>query len=53
LDLRIGDEVQQLLFELNQQHGIAMIVATHNREFARKIGRQVQLKAGKLDGGHA
>jgi lipoprotein-releasing system ATP-binding protein len=50
LDLRIGDEVQQLLFRLNQEHGIAMIVATHNREFAHKIGRQVQLKAGKFDG---
>jgi lipoprotein-releasing system ATP-binding protein len=51
LDLRIGEEVQQLLFQLNQDHGIAMVVATHNQEFARKIGRQVQLNAGKLDGG--
>jgi lipoprotein-releasing system ATP-binding protein len=50
LDLRIGEEVQQLLFQLNQEHGIAMVVATHNQEFARKIGRQVHLKAGKLDG---
>jgi lipoprotein-releasing system ATP-binding protein len=48
LDLRIGDEVQQLLFRLNRDQGIAMIVATHNREFARKIGRQVELKVGKL-----
>jgi lipoprotein-releasing system ATP-binding protein len=48
LDLRIGDEVQQLLFELNQEQGIALIVATHNREFAKKIGRQVELKAGRL-----
>jgi lipoprotein-releasing system ATP-binding protein len=50
LDLRIGEEVQQLLFQLNQDHGIAMVVATHNQEFARKIGRQVRLKAGKLEG---
>jgi lipoprotein-releasing system ATP-binding protein len=48
LDLRIGDEVQQLLFRLNRDQGIALIVATHNREFARKIGRQVELKVGKL-----
>jgi lipoprotein-releasing system ATP-binding protein len=48
LDLRIGEEVQELLFRLNEEQGIALIIATHNREFARKIGRQVELKAGKL-----
>jgi lipoprotein-releasing system ATP-binding protein len=52
LDLRIGDEVHELLFKLNLDHGIAMIVATHNREFANKIGRQVELKAGKLESRH-
>jgi lipoprotein-releasing system ATP-binding protein len=30
LDLRIGEEVQQLLFQLNQEKKIALIVATHN-----------------------
>ena len=49
LDLRIGEEVQDLLFELNEQQGIALIIATHNREFARKIGRQMELKAGKVE----
>jgi lipoprotein-releasing system ATP-binding protein len=53
LDVRIGDEVQQLLFKLNHDQGIAMIIATHNREFAHKIGRQVELKAGRLGGGHS
>ena len=53
LDVRIGDEVQQLLFKLNRDQGIAMIIATHNREFAHKIGRQVELKAGRLGGGHS
>jgi lipoprotein-releasing system ATP-binding protein len=48
LDLRIGEEVQDLLFTLNEEQRIAMIVATHNREFARKIGRQIELKAGKV-----
>jgi lipoprotein-releasing system ATP-binding protein len=48
LDLRIGEEVQDLLFQLNQERGIALVIATHNREFAKKIGRQVELKAGKL-----
>lgn len=49
LDLRIGEEVQELLFKLNEEHGIALMIATHNREFARKIGRQMELKAGKAE----
>jgi lipoprotein-releasing system ATP-binding protein len=48
LDLRIGEEVQDLLFQLNEEKGIALIVATHNREFAAKIGRRVGLESGRL-----
>jgi lipoprotein-releasing system ATP-binding protein len=48
LDVRIGEEVQELLFRLNQEKGIALVVATHNREFARKIGRRVELRGGQL-----
>jgi lipoprotein-releasing system ATP-binding protein len=49
LDLRIGEEVQDLLFRLNEEQDIALIIATHNREFALRIGRQIRLKAGKLE----
>ena len=48
LDLRIGQEVQDLLFRLNHEKGVALVVATHNRDFAEKIGRQMELKAGQL-----
>lgn len=48
LDLRIGEEVQELLFQLNREKNIALIVATHNREFADKIGRRVELRDGQL-----
>lgn len=48
LDVRIGEEVQDLLFRLNQEKGIALVVATHNREFAERIGRRVELKDGLL-----
>jgi len=48
LDLKIGEEVQQLLFRLNEEHNIALVVATHNRDFAKKIGRQVELREGVL-----
>jgi len=48
LDLRIGEGVQDLLFRLNEEKGIALVVATHNRDFAKKIGRQVELREGRL-----
>jgi lipoprotein-releasing system ATP-binding protein len=50
LDLRIGEEVQELLFRLNAEHRIALVVATHNRDFAQRIGRRIELKAGELIG---
>ncbi|MBM4260414.1 MAG: ABC transporter ATP-binding protein [Deltaproteobacteria bacterium] len=48
LDLRIGEEVQDLLFHLNEKNGVSLVIATHNREFAYKIGRQEQLCDGRL-----
>ena len=49
LDLRIGEEIQDLLFHLNEKDRVSLIVATHNREFAQKIGRQVELHDGRLN----
>jgi len=48
LDYRIGEEVQELLFRLNEERRVALIVATHNRDFAKKIGRQMELRDGQL-----
>ncbi|HXG53430.1 MAG TPA: ABC transporter ATP-binding protein [candidate division Zixibacteria bacterium] len=48
LDVRIGEEVQELLFRLNKERGTALVVATHNRGFAAKIGRQLELRNGQL-----
>ena len=48
LDIRIGEEVQDLLFRLNEEQGVALLIATHNREFAERIGRQVELREGRL-----
>jgi lipoprotein-releasing system ATP-binding protein len=50
LDPRIGEGVQNLLFRLNEEHGIALIVATHNRQFAESIGRRAELREGLLFG---
>ena len=48
LDPRIGEGVQDLLFRLNEEHNIALIIATHNRDFAERIGRRAELKGGEL-----
>jgi lipoprotein-releasing system ATP-binding protein len=48
LDFRIGKEVQDLLFQLNEAKGIALIVATHNQAFSEKIGKQARLRDGQL-----
>jgi lipoprotein-releasing system ATP-binding protein len=48
LDARTGEEVQDLLFRLNEEVGIALVVATHNRGFAEKIGRQMELRERRL-----
>jgi len=48
LDPRIGEGVQNLLFRLNEEHKIALIVATHNRQFAESIGRRAELREGLL-----
>ncbi len=48
LDAGTGEEIQDLLFNLNQESGIAMVVATHNRGFAEKIGRLMELRDGRL-----
>jgi len=48
LDPHTGKEVQNLLFRLNEERGLALVVATHNRQFAAEIGRQMELREGRL-----
>ncbi len=48
LDPNTGEEIQNLLFRLNEERGVAFVVATHNRQFAARIGRQMELREGRL-----
>lgn len=48
LDPHTGEEVQNLLFRLNEDKGVSLVVATHNRGFAAKMGRQMELREGRL-----
>lgn len=48
LDPRTGEEVQNLMLRLNEERGVSLVVATHNRRLADKIGRQMELRDGLL-----
>ncbi len=48
LDSHTGEEIEKLLFQLNEERGVALIVATHSWQFALRIGRQLELREGRL-----
>jgi len=48
LDPGTGEEVQQLMLELNHEHGAALVVATHNERLAAAMGRMLRLADGRL-----
>jgi lipoprotein-releasing system ATP-binding protein len=51
LDTRTSGEVQDLLFRLNDDYGLTMLVVTHSNELAARMPRVVRMADGKiLDG---
>src|SRR5437764_965905 len=48
-----GEGVQQLLIELNREHGSSLVVATHNARLAAAMGRTLRLAGGRLREEHA
>ncbi|MEK6602706.1 MAG: ABC transporter ATP-binding protein [Candidatus Binatota bacterium] len=48
LDPATGEEIQNLLFRLNEERRVAFVVATHNRRFAARVGAQMELREGRL-----
>jgi lipoprotein-releasing system ATP-binding protein len=48
LDPVTGGGVQQLLVELNHEHGSALVIATHNDRLAAAMGRTLRLAGGQL-----
>lgn len=48
LDPHTAEEVEKLLFRLNEERGVALVVATHNWQFARQFGRTMELRDGRL-----
>jgi putative ABC transport system ATP-binding protein len=50
LDSVNGVRIMELLSNLNQQHGITLIVATHDTEMARRARRVISLRDGLIIG---
>ncbi|WKZ32587.1 MAG: ABC transporter ATP-binding protein [Thermodesulfobacteriota bacterium] len=49
LDTRTGDEVFNLLFDLNQSMGTAMVIVTHNEGLASRLGRRLKMVDGRIE----
>jgi lipoprotein-releasing system ATP-binding protein len=48
LDQTSARELGQLLLDLNREEGVTLIVVTHARELAQRMGRVLELKEGRL-----
>ena len=48
LDDDTGQKIEALLFELNKEAGTTLVLVTHDMELARKTGKVMQLKGGKV-----
>lgn len=48
LDGNTGELVVELLLELNRNRGMTLVVVTHNRELAARMGRSLELRSGEL-----
>jgi lipoprotein-releasing system ATP-binding protein len=48
LDWRTGEEIAQLLVQLNQNAGMAMVIATHNHQLAALMSRRLEIVGGRI-----
>ncbi|MFT5441884.1 MAG: lipoprotein-releasing system ATP-binding protein [Myxococcota bacterium] len=48
LDPTIGEQISELLFEINRTRGTTLIVVTHNERMAEKLGKTLVLEGGKF-----
>ena len=50
LDHATGQEVADLMFRLNREHGTTLLLVTHDLGLAERCGRRLSLSAGQLVG---
>ncbi len=48
LDWLTGQEIADLLLQLNRDEGVAMVIATHNQKLAKKMSKKMELIDGRI-----
>ena len=48
LDSATGEKIEKLLFDLNKEKGITLIIVTHDEELAAKCKRQIRIADGMV-----
>jgi len=48
LDPTIGQQISELLFEINRSRGTTLVVVTHNERMANELGKTLVLEDGRL-----
>ncbi|MBC6469002.1 ABC transporter ATP-binding protein [Actinomadura alba] len=49
LDTRTGNEVMELLERLNAEHGVAVVLVTHEPDIADRAARQIHIRDGLIE----
>ncbi|TVQ35215.1 MAG: ATP-binding cassette domain-containing protein [Wenzhouxiangella sp.] len=53
LDRNTGESVARLLFDINREHGTALVLVTHDLNLARRCGRVEEIEDGSLVSGQS
>jgi lipoprotein-releasing system ATP-binding protein len=48
LDEHTGEKIGEAFVRLNREHGMTLVMVTHNRILARRMGRNLELRSGEL-----
>lgn len=48
LDSQTGDEIHELMVELNRERGMTMLVVTHNKQMASRLPLELRMADGRL-----
>lgn len=49
LDSATSDQIEKLMFDLNQQSGVTLVIVTHDEDLAAKCDKRIYIKDGRID----